>query len=253
MKAQTDDIICDIETGALPEEHILPFLKIPAAFDEAACKAEFATAREDSEKGRLFLEKKRAEHGLKAATEMKEQLERACLKPETGRILALGLMLPGDDEPHIFTGPEGELCGIFWGCYRRAKEEARKIAGWNFLGFDLPFIIRRSWALGVKVPFGLFERGRYANATFLDLMELYACGQRNSYTSLDHAGRHLLGEGKPADDIGGENFAAYFLSGDPQKKEQALAHLRTDLLLTRGIHVRLEGLTEIIQNREGLL
>jgi hypothetical protein len=36
----------------------------------------------------------------------------------------------------------------------------QQLVGFNINAFDLPFLFRRSWALGIAVPFGL-RKGRY--------------------------------------------------------------------------------------------
>jgi len=52
----------------------------------------------------------------------------------------------------------------------------RRLCGWNILRFDLPIILRRSWALGIQ-PTRTLNLNRYST-TEIDLMEIfYHCGQ----------------------------------------------------------------------------
>ena len=75
----------------------------------------------------------------------------------------------------------------FWDCYLNAKASGSKMVGYNLFGYDLLFIIRRSWIMGVRVPHDaiMFGSGPYRNDTIIDLMAVWMCGMYDGFASLD--------------------------------------------------------------------
>lgn len=206
-------VVFDAETGPLPIEELqgrMPEFEAPANYKDPA-KIEAAIAE------------KRA-----------QWLERAALSAVTGRVLAIGYLdantVTIDDGKEFY---EREILQRFW----RFAESAmplgsdRPFVGWNIFGFDLPFIIRRSWANDVPVPEWV-RRGRYWHDLFIDLMEVWALGQRDGFTSLDDAAV-LTNAGRKTGR--GADFAK-LLDEDREKARQYLAN---DLLLTARVGQRM--------------
>jgi hypothetical protein len=103
--------------------------------------------------------------------------------------------------------------------------------GFNILGFDLPFLVRRSWALGIPVPFWVFD-GRYFNRRFSDVMQHWQLGNRQDHISLDKLARFLGLRGKSHE---GKDFANLYANN----QQQALDYLKNDLKLTADIALKM--------------
>jgi hypothetical protein len=241
----------DIETGPLPEEEIRsivsPFAPPPppGEFDEAAVK--YGNLK-DPAKRHAKLEEAREAHaalvaGYDASLAALEAeywqgiIDKAALSPVTGRILAIGYRAT-ETAPHkaaIDHGDEAEIVAKFWEKYKKCREtkpNQRKMVGCNILDFDLPFLIRRSWILGVDVPSTVIRDDRYFDPVFVDIRAKWLCGQyRNGCeSSLDLIGRAFGIGGKP-DGMSGKDFARMWL-GTPEERSQAEAYLLQDLKVT---------------------
>lgn len=225
--------VFDIETAPYGALDLAPFAKKPEPFDPEACKREFATAREDSPKGRDFLAKKEAEYNAKAQASLKEFADGAALKPETGSIVALGIITPTGEE-NVITVTETDILGHFWDAYHTATSRGYRLYGWNIADFDVPFLMRRSWKNRLRVPANVLASRRYLSDDFVDLKKLYACGVYGEHHSLDLAAKHLLGEGKSEQEVTGATFHKY-LAGTPEQRTKAIEYLKTDLRLTKAI------------------
>lgn len=278
-------LIIDIETGPFADEVVLRYMKPfedftppamdpiePAApFDEEACKAAFATAK-DPEKGPAFIAKKREEHNNKASAAVQaaalkagaklekarleheekrakyiaDFIERATLKPWTSKVEAVGLITE-TDESLILEGDERDILRQVWRAFEGARRGGRTVAGWNLEAFDLTFLVRRSWACGVTVPSWLYK-GRYMAETFVDLMRVFTCNAygQDAFCKLDTAAQFLLGEGKPIEDgkPDGASFWKFYRAGG-EKREQAIRYLRRDLRLTKAVGSRMADCTAL--------
>jgi hypothetical protein len=223
----------DIETQPYGSIDLAPFVKKAEPFDPEACKREFATAREDSPKGRDFLLKKAAEHEAKIEQAKREFADKAALKPETGSIIALGVITPTNEE-NVITGTEKAILGYFWDMYHTATTKGQRMYGWNIADFDVPFIMRRSWKNGVSVPQTVLVSRRYLCDDFVDLKKIYACGVYGEHVSLDIAAKHLLGLGKSDQEVTGATFHKYF-NGTEAERQLALDYLKRDLRLTKAV------------------
>lgn len=160
--------IIDIETIALPDDQLAslkPVFEPPANY-------------KDPEKIKANL----------ADQEIKWK-EQAALSAMTGRVAIIGALNGVDG----FTfgqaktiSDEPDLLRWFWTHYGQGH-----VAGWNIKGFDLPFLIQRSWIQGIRVPDGVFH-GRYFSSEFCtDLMERWTCFQNGGKAgaSLDAVSR----------------------------------------------------------------
>ncbi len=205
-------IFFDIETTSRPEHELLaimPEFEAPGNY-----KAPEAIAKAVAEKRATWLDK-------------------AALSAETGRIVAIGYINDG-----LFTDSitdEATMLRSLWASIQSARAAGHLFIGFNIARFDLPFCIRRSWALNVRVPSGIFK-GRYLDdRVFIDLAETWQMGNREEYISLKRLALFLGVGDKNADNS--KNFGALLLSN----RAEAIAHLENDLRLTEAVANRLLG------------
>lgn len=155
-------------------------------------------------------------------------IERAALNATTGRVLCAGLYYSAEDRYTILAGDEKELLTKFW----TLLVYPEKYVGFNILGFDLPFICRRCWHLGIQVPAWVFD-GRYFSRHFTDLMEFWRLGNRQDTISLDKFARFVGLSGKK---ISGKEFAMLYKNN----QDEAIEYLKNDLRLTAQIANRIQ-------------
>lgn len=210
-------IIFDIETGPLPEDRlrdVMPDFEAPANWKDPVKIEEYVREKQ------------------------REWADKAALSAITGQVLAIGLQVcdlgeyPKDyaqGEPELLAQGEGrresQVLADFWN--RLGRDSGAMWVGFNIFGFDLPFLMRRSWACGVTVPSGLRQQGRYWHPRFIDLRDVWQCGDRQAEGSLDKVARCL---GIPGKSGSGADFARLF--NHPSTRDQALAYLCCDLSVT---------------------
>lgn len=117
----------------------------------------------------------------------------ALLNPETARVAAIGYFDP-DMNRCLITLDQDEAAMLqqFWDAFKCIHAAGYKLHGFNSCNFDLPFLVRRSWSLGVPVPRNIMTGGgRYWCDTFVDLMVHWRCGQYKEFISLDTLARFL--------------------------------------------------------------
>lgn len=127
----------------------------------------------------------------------------ATLNAAYGRVLAIGLFSPEKDVfvcdpcPDISYG-RTEECDIlrrFWLQCVVCIHGSRPIVGLNIFQFDLPFMLRRSWILGVEVANIIVRdvqtRWPKWHERFVDLRQLWLLGTgwdtKSNFTTLSHA------------------------------------------------------------------
>jgi hypothetical protein len=206
------NMIIDIETGG--------WLDCPFQFDESSVAL---GNLKDPEK----IEAKLAE--AKGKWE-----ENMALAAETGEVLAVGITEGYKDT--ILVGREKDILVAAWGHISQQLTAQRYVVGHNLYCFDLPFMIRRSWVNGVKVPLEVIRHtGRYPtwHSCIKDTMLLWAMGDR-TFISLDKLCK-VLGVGAKAENFSGAMFAEYWRSGDQAKKDLAIDYLKQDLRLTQAV------------------
>lgn len=159
-------------------------------------------------------------------------VSKAALNALTGRVVAIGIKTA--DEEKILSGNEAEILRGFWEIFMMTP---CAFAGWNINGFDIPFMVRRSWANGVIVP--NIYNGRYLDKRFIDLMEVFGCGEYGYKAKLDDVANFLGVQGKYDGDCTGEEFAEKFLSGDDVARAQAEEYLKCDVRATWAIAEKL--------------
>lgn len=212
-------IVFDIETGPLAEEEIIE------RFDPSSVKT-----------GNL---KDPAKVEAKIEGARQKFLDDAALSPLTGQVLAIGY---GHDEGRNLLNvldentSEHVLVSEFWKYWLHSAED---FIGFNIHAFDLPFLARRSWLLGVDVPSQAFN-GRYWSSNFIDLLEVWRCGNRQDYAGLADIDQALGGPGKPKG-TSGADFAR-LLFGSKKQKKQALDYLDNDLEMARRVAEALQVL-----------
>lgn len=190
-------IVFDIETGALPLasiEHLMPEFEAPSNYKDPDKIAAYKDERREA------------------------WIEKAALSPVTGRVLAIGVYIDDEHRSMISLDDEAEVIRWFWNLIGSST----MLVGFCSHRFDLPFLVRRSWALGVDVPAGFV--GRYFRNS-IDLIERWQMGARDETISLDRLAK-FLGVGQKTGD------GAYFhqlLKMDPVAAED---YLRNDIELT---------------------
>lgn len=248
--------IFDIETGALPDENLERVFTFkqpeppPAEFDPACVK--YGNLKDEAKRA-AKLEEARATHAatlaewptILAAEREKQWQEfksRAALSATTGKVLAIGLM-PSSDGPRVFDGggSEEKLISEFWGLCARKRGKDR-FAGLNIYGFDLPFLITRSWILGVSIPnFVYTPSGKWVNfdQSFVDLRNVWLLGRSwgECESNLNAVSLALGGKGK-MDGVDGADFARLWF-GTPEEHDDAVTYLINDLVETKFIASKL--------------
>ena len=213
-------IIFDIETTGLPEGELAALLP---AFDPAEVKTGNI---KDPEKVAAKIAEAEANH-------RRDFFERAALDALTGRVLVIGLVEEGLIRV-IEHQDEAALLTAFWELCQGEMGRINRMVGFNTHLFDLPFLIRRSWKLGIAVPMGI-RRGRFWAEEMVDIRNEWQLGDRMARGSLDTIAKHL-GVGQKNGD--GKEFGKLWATD----REAAIAYLNNDLTLTALIAGRLGAL-----------
>lgn len=153
-----DILFFDIETEA--NEEALKFIPEPTAPGNY----------KDEEKIASYITEKKA-----------EQVEKAALDADYGKIIAIGVQF-NDTRDAVLLGDDGyntekDLIGSFWSLFYEARGMC---CGYNIIGFDLPYLMRRSFDLGIKIQ-SQPVLAKYRTNPTLDLMGvLYNWGTAKS-------------------------------------------------------------------------
>lgn len=230
--------IFDIETGAVSNIHDLigPDDPLPE-FDESSVKV---GNLKDESKIKDKIEYARASHvsgwSEKCRKNREKLIEKAALSPMTGEIVAIGYG-DGSGRRVIHGASEADMLHEFWAHYRRAivPTNSGKLAGWFICGFDLPFIVQRSWLREVPVPNGVISSGRYWSATFIDMMDVFRLGVRDNF-GLDEVARYFGFAGKNGE---GKEFADKWRSGNDELRKEAVAYLTNDISMAVAVGRRI--------------
>ena len=213
-------LVFDIETGPLPqaeiEAMIPPFNPMDVKLGNVKDPDKIAAKLREAE-----------------ANHVGDFIKRAALDAMTGRVVAIGIVDfdGGEDIGIIGHDEERDTIAGFWSFARGDQGRMNQLVGFNITQFDLPFLIRRSWKLGVPVPPGL-RRGRYWSDQVVDVRDAWQLGDRYAAGSLDAIAKHLGFPGKTGD---GAAFAELWATDRPA----AEAYLRNDVDLTARIAARL--------------
>lgn len=166
---------------------------------------------------------------VKIAAHMEEakakKLEKAACSAETGKILAIGWCMDGENYiTHESLTDEASLLQEFWNMVRSFQGHSFSLVGFYSHSFDLAMLIRRSWICGV--PTVNLMRGKYFDdSKSIDLIETWKLGNREDNISLGRLSK-LLGVGEK---VGSGADYAKLLESDPAKAKEY--HIN-DLFLT---------------------
>jgi hypothetical protein len=203
-------IIFDIETGPIDQPYLdlmMPEFEAPKNFT-------------DPEK-------------IAKAIEAKKQdwYEKAALSPLTGKVIAIGLEF--DVGFGIMSEPvhskESEILTEFWKLVR--DNHTSQFIGFNIASFDLPFLIRRSMKYGIRPP-DVFNNNRYLSHQFVDLLQVWQCGDRSELVSL---GKLAMFMGVGSKEGSGAEFAKLWKEDRPM----AIEYLKQDIALTKAVAVKM--------------
>lgn len=152
----------------------------------------------------------------------------AALNAATGQVWAIGVWSE-EENFRIFEGFEKEIISNFWDHFKRLGHF--DWVGHCIKNFDFPFLVRRSWILGIKPP--RIMKGRYYLDTILDTMEAWSCGNYRDTISLDNLCKAF---GLPGKNGSGKDFAELYAK-DPNK---ALQYLKDDLKITKDAAISMQ-------------
>jgi len=254
-------LVFDIETGGLDDKELAAICPEfippphPGTFDPASVKI---GNLKDQSKIDAKIEEAKIAHAAAVENYDRDRIalaeqhfaafrDKAALDATTGRVVAIGYQAADSGKVAISDGKgeEATVLAEFWGKYQKCRQQPgspRKMVGCNIFGFDLPFLIRRSWMNGVDVPSTVVSNRRYFDQLFVDLREVWLLGQRwgDCGSSLDTMAR-ALGVGEKRDGVNGvkgADFARLWV-GTAEERALAVAYLKNDLELTAGVAKRL--------------
>lgn len=173
------------------------------------------------------------------ATAWDEFVGKAALSPVTGRVAMIGMVQYGCFVG-LVDGSETANLEAFWERVEFWLANKSPIIGHNSNSFDLPFLVRRSWMLGVPVPREV-RQGRYWHPLFRDTMEVWAFGARE-YTSLnDIAATFRVGQ--KTEGVHGRDFHRLWFGTMPaeewgipaEQRAKAIEYCEQDVRLTAAI------------------
>jgi hypothetical protein len=250
-------LMFDIETESLPIEQLQlicePFdrstLKDPGTFSKSDVKTGNMTdpvkiqdkINDAEAKHAILVEKYREDCEQGEANHWAKVAERGALSALTGAVCAVGFQnQAGKQQLHIAHNGvnEATLIGTFWKTYKDMRAQNRNLVGWNIHGFDIPFLIQRSFILGISIPDDVLTATGYMSAHLIDLMKTWAVGVRPGFAKLDTVAKACGLSGKPTD-CTGATFASMLRSGDETKVAAAINYLKQDLHLTAMLADRL--------------
>ena len=229
----------DIETGPLPWETIAPLYVPPAAlppWDDSMVK--YGQTKDPAKRAEklaevktAYMQKLTAEKQTIADDRAKWASE-AALSPVAGQILAIGFRR---DDTVVVIGEGGEtepeIINAFWKIFQKYHATGRFI-GYCSNFFDLPFIVWRSYFHSIEVPAAAWDKtGRYPAYCFIDLIDkLPKRGFSEESRKLTDVCK-WLGIGEKPEGVDGGDFARLW-AGNEESRQQAIAYLANDLLLT---------------------
>lgn len=238
--------ILDIETIAQDKEQILA--KLPP-WDEAEARTRVPKNYKLGPAISGWLEMDQADHG-------KDILERAALLPEYATTAIVGLMRSDSVTEQIvcyddklgalkevqfqdvfFQENEADVLNMALDTMDCILRNSGIITGYCIKSFDLPFLIKRSWLLGVKVPRRIFNPvARYPlSEQIVDLRDVWNAGRREDAAKRIRLDDVLAACGLPPKTGDGKDFGKLWESD----RAAALEYSRNDLLVERTLAERL--------------
>lgn len=208
-------LVFDIETGPADDETLAEQFTLKT-------KEEFVGDRNWKAE---TIDAKYEEYRLSAFENLKRK---AALDATTGHVLAIGLK-DVEGTRILDSINEEKLLLDFWKIAELQEWRGGMMVGHNCLGFDLPFLMRRSWMLGIEFP---------RLTVIKDTMKVWGCGVYGETISLDRLSK-ALGVGGKSAGITGADFA-WLWNGDEEDHNRARQYLTQDLELIWKCAVRLK-------------
>ena len=222
----------DIETIALPAE-------LREASRPTAETVKYGNTKDPGKRAAM----------VDAAVAAWERGDKAALDPTQGQVCCIGWQASDVAACHMHLDPargfhpDSEILCNFWDIVAAVYHMDRgnfRLVGHNIAGFDLPYLVRRSWILGVTVPvFILSEMNGYRSAMIVDTMRLWGFGDRNEFITLDKLAT-LLGIPTQEGGVDGAGVGEAWASGEAGQ-QQVVAHCLSDVRITGAIYERLTG------------
>jgi len=175
------------------------------------------------------------------ASKKQKWMDDAALSAITGQLLCIAISESGNKG--VIHGTEESILREFWDHCSSMKEESAGaciFVGYNSHSFDLPWLIRKSWLLGIQVPMWV-RRGRYFHESFQDLKEIWQLGDRNESTGGLNGLAKAFGCGEK---LGSGKHFGRLLGED---REAALAYALQDIALTEAIAMKMGVIQPISQ------
>jgi len=152
------------------------------------------------------------------------------LNPIDSKIIAIGIKRRGNDPIVFHSKDEKQMLGDFWlelSAFRKG-DFSNKIVGFNIKGFDLPFLVTRSFMHEVTIaPFVLKD--------VIDLRESLSAFKYGKLRGKLKDFAQYIKNLEVLDDIDGEKVAEEYWAGNIDK---ILEYLKKDLEITEAIYNR---------------
>lgn len=248
-------LVFDVETGPLSNDELDALMpaydeaalgQSPGEFDPASVK--YGNTKDEAKKAEKLAAAKAAHEQAVSTWRAKKNREEfeaklrfremAALSPVTGKVLAIEYVINGEHVAYGEHVDEATLIDGWLDAVCEAHLTGNKIVGFNILGFDIPFLIRRAWKLGLHVPTFLNPAQPWKCGVFIDLLDVWKCGSR--FSAPKHVDDKLATvakffglEGK-LDGLNGGDFHRLW-NGSPEEREKALAYLTRDVEITYGV------------------
>lgn len=206
--------VFDIETLALPDDQLPPFDESTVAVGNLKDPAKIAA---------------------KIAADKAAWHDSLALSPLTGQVAMVGFKSPETKVLIVDYKLESDIVSHSLSFISDTIRLGEMVPGFNCFSFDLPFLIRRAWALKIQVPGGIRTRFRgrsYWNENLIDLRDEWLLGDRSpakGTSSLDAAAKFL---GLPPKLGTGADFAT-------MAPDQRREYLTRDLEITAALYERI--------------
>jgi hypothetical protein len=134
---------------------------------------------------------------------------------------------------HALNSEEYEMLIEFWDVASRMRSANRRMVGHCSNTFDLPFIVRRSWIIGVTIPSWIFTPTGFINPMFGDTNAIWQAGnRREGFIKLNRLARALgVGAKTDSEECTGADFSQ-LLRGSAEEYQRAIAYFENDLWVT---------------------
>ena len=238
------NLMFDIETGPLPDRELMAMCpewqptEFPGgeAFDPSAVKTGNMSDPKKIEakiaKERAAWEKAKSDHAKQQAEDETNHFERfkdrAALDPVTGCVVVIGIHDISTNAFEAITGPlEDMMLAEWWKLYQQVSQRRGQLVGVNIFKFDLPFLVRRSWILGVKVPADVVDlSSKWCNwsRVFRDVRTAWQLGDNQVESNFQHLAKVFKTDGKH-DGMSGKDFARAW----SEDRDAALKYLEQDV------------------------